>query len=209
MKKLGVLVNCLIILLFILGCDEDSIVNNYTISEATIAGRVLPESSATIVSLWMGTEVASRNTDSRGYFTFKDVEPGLYEVRITGVSGASTRRFNIIAETGKTTNLGEITLKNVVWPILWVIPEDSLESVVPSKTVVRFGSKDKIDMTSLISSISITPQISGVWKNHLHRKVTNIYLLETMNYPSMKYTWFCLMPTSDSLMVIPSVLVFQ
>lgn len=169
-----------------LGCsDGDNITNNITNNiqndTGVIAGRVITDGDVVTVSVWSAQEIANATADPAGYFSIANIKPGVYEVRVNSTAGYYLKVENVVVEPASVTNLGDVQLLNLVWPITRVVPADGSTSVSPFSSIF-FESDMEILMSTFDSAISITPSLPGSWSRS--------------NYPEGKYTyWFY--PTLD------------
>jgi hypothetical protein len=109
-SKLGKIALCIIFVCVMLGALACNRVN----IPGMVAGRVLGEgdmpmafTSCSLTSVDTGEVTAVETTGEAGNFTFKDVMPGKYNIKVTGIGGAEynsdCKEFSL--SPGKTLNI--------------------------------------------------------------------------------------------------------
>jgi hypothetical protein len=107
LARIGVVLAAVCVLLGAMACKNINI-------PGMVAGRVLGDNempmaftSCTLVNVATGEEAAVETTNEAGNFTFKDVTPGKYNIKISGIGGAEynsdCKEFKL--PPGKTLNI--------------------------------------------------------------------------------------------------------
>ncbi len=164
MKKLFFMLMIIAVVIWA-GCgDEENITNNYLESDlGSIIGRVVPAEEGIEVAAWQAIEIKKSYTDDAGYFAITDIEPGLYEIRITTPGGRHRTIIDIKVSSGQTTSLDAVGIDAVPGPLVSFSP---CEGCVPKSTYglyISFTSHVEVDMNSLSSAVEIQPATDGQW----------------------------------------------
>ncbi|MCH8028002.1 MAG: Ig-like domain-containing protein [candidate division Zixibacteria bacterium] len=192
MSKENFLIAIILTTCVMLGCtEENNITNNITGQDdaGVIAGRVISNGGVITVSVWLAEEIASTLADSEGYFAIRGLLPGVYEIHVRSSEGQFMKLFENVAEAGLVTNLGDIRLLNLVWPIVNVIPSDGSNSI-PPLNYIYIISERKIVSPSLESVFSIKPNVVGTWDwwSYYDSSYTYRYLLSENLKLGQEYT---------------------
>lgn len=150
------------------GCSKDYITNNITEvpGETGIIGRVTPGEPGIIVSAWQAAKIKEVTADDSGYFAILGLATGLYEVRAVTLSGQSSVLPNLKVSDGETSAV-ILRLDSPALPpmITSVAPADGSKGVRPMNTRIYVGAREPLDVTSLASSVVLTPQVAGRWSS--------------------------------------------
>ena len=172
-KSLKLIVISMVCLL--IACSEENYITQNTPDDTGIfSGQVVALSGAITVSAWLAVEVASTEADSAGYFAIRDLLPGVYEIRIVSTTGQSLRLSNKVVNAGIVTNLGELHLSNLVWPIYHITPSHG-STISSQYSNISVTSSKKINLASLQTAATISPPINGIWNAWITQDSSFLY----------------------------------
>lgn len=170
LKLIVILIVCMLI-----ACSEENYITQNTPDDTGIfSGKVVALSGAITVSAWLAVEVATTVADSAGYFAIRDLLPGVYEIRIESSTGQTMRLYNKVVNAGIVTNLGDLHLSNLVWPIFKVTPSHG-STVSSQYNNISVASSKKINLASLQTAATISPPINGTWNAWITQDSSFLY----------------------------------
>jgi hypothetical protein len=152
-------------IIFLGACEEngDNIEIFLQKQPGSVAGRVYPFNAEATVGLYQGVVrlIAETQTDPDGTFLIKDVQPGVYLLRVSASGYGSFEREEILVSDGESMDVGVIILSTLPWPINSTEPEDGAQDISIDQTVYIYCSK-QLESESILSAFSINPMVSDL-----------------------------------------------
>lgn len=157
--------------ILILGCGDENVtyVNDM---KGVVYGRIDSEETGIIVEAWQAALVKSVTADSGGYFSMTDLQPGLYDIKITAPSGKRKTVRNVNVNYDYANALGTIEFSALGWPLLYSSPEDGDTDVLTRAFRIELRSEERLDLRSLSESVTSSPALAGQWQE----QIGNTYL---------------------------------
>lgn len=149
----------------VLGCGDETVYNTEVASPVgSIYGRIASAEPNTRVSAWQAAEIRSVVADDDGYFTLGDLTPGVYEIIIVAPSGAGRHLEGVTVQAYEGRSLGVIVLSSYPHPLFDYGPKAEEGPVPPHEVRISLSTTAALDVTSLASAVTFTPEIEGEWR---------------------------------------------
>ncbi|MBD3382483.1 MAG: hypothetical protein GF404_09835 [candidate division Zixibacteria bacterium] len=104
-------------------CSEDKVINNYNGDSryGSLSGIVAPIDNATVTLT--GVEEYTTTINAIGGFVLDSLSPGIYTLEIQPENYSKRLLSEVSVTAGYVSQLGEVELSNLPFPIYKVVPE--------------------------------------------------------------------------------------
>jgi hypothetical protein len=152
----------------VVGCTDEITVHTETTCPSGanypggIAGLVVPADSGLVNASGSRGDFAAQ-IGSDGYFILEDVPAGVYALVVSPTHYSRRELSDVIVDPGETTNLHEVTLATMPYPVYRTRPADGEEGFASNRLALYVD--EPLDLETLAEETTFDPAAEGTWES--------------------------------------------